>query len=61
MKVTLNDQEIIRALTVYMGLRGFKAGDRFEFTASRNLNSVEFDIVPYDYNIEDIKRYANKK
>ncbi|UGO50934.1 hypothetical protein PQE70_gp081 [Bacillus phage vB_BanS_Nate] len=61
MKVKLTDQDIIKALTVYMGLRGFKAGDKFEFKASRNLTSVEFDVVPYEYDIGDIKKYANKE
>lgn len=60
MKVTLTDQDIIKALTVYMGLRGYKAGDKFSFKSTRNLTSVEFEIEPREYDIEDIKKYANK-
>lgn len=62
MKITLNEQEIIRALTVYMALKGFKAGNTFVFRADRysGVKAVEFDVRPDSYNIEDIKKYANQ-
>lgn len=59
MKTTLNNKEIMDAITVYMALKGFKIGDNFLFrTEKRKGVSVEIEVKPAKFDIEKIKDYA---
>ncbi|MEW5569703.1 hypothetical protein [Rossellomorea marisflavi] len=63
MKITLNGQEVLKAIETYMLLKGYKTGNGFEFSWDKRyggLKGVEFDVMPLNISLEKIKDYANK-
>lgn len=64
LKVKLDSQEVMSAITVYMALRGFKTGEYFNFKWNpkrREFEGVEVDIEHANFNdLEAIRNFARK-
>lgn len=63
MKITLDAQEVLKAIETHMLLKGYKTGSGFEFSWDRrcgDLKGVEFEVTPLNISLEIIKNYANE-
>lgn len=60
MKATLNEQEIMKAVTLYMALRGLEVSRNFTFGRNRNSEyTIDVNIIGHkNYNLESVKKTA---
>jgi len=59
-KVTLDRQEIMRAVTAYMALKGYRVGEEFTFENGYLLSGISFNATPKIYDFKSIVHFANR-